>query len=239
LSGGILTSNSEEKLGDEERKALHGEAYAERFEYAQSVQRIERLVPLMTLASTVKVVDIGCGNALSMTALRGKFASYTGVDFSAPFISAAKTRALEQGVENAEFYCGSAQDFAADNAERFDVALALDISEHVYDDEWLSILVAIRRMLLPGGRLYLHTPNLDFFIELLKDRNFLLKQFPEHIAVRTMKHNIRLLEESGLEIKQARLLPHYNFLSVLHPLSKLPIIGDVFAARIFIEAVKP
>ena len=73
----------------------------------------------------------------------------------------------------------------------------------------------------------------------MKDKNFLLKQFPEHIAVRTMEANAALLEQAGLQIVQARRLPHYNWLSILHPLSFLPVAGDCFAARLFIEAAKP
>lgn len=231
--------DSKSRLGEEERKALHGEAYAERFEFAQPIERITRLAPLMSLTGAENVVDIGCGNALSMTALEGKYRSYTGIDFSAPFIKAAIARAETHGVANADFYCGSAEDFAADNPNCFDAALALDISEHVYDDEWVSILKAIRRMLRPGGRLFLHTPNLEFFVERMKDSNFLLKQFPEHIAVRNMGSNVHLLMDAGLDVVRSRKLPHYNWLSVLHPLSRMPAIGDYFAARLFIEAVKP
>lgn len=226
------------RLGAEERKALHGEAYAERFEYAHPIERITRLVPLMSLTGNEKLVDIGCGNALSMTAMQGHYETYTGVDFSTPFIKAARSRAQSHGIQNAEFFCGSAEDFAVDNAARFDVALALDICEHVYDDEWLDILLAIRQMLIPGGRLFLHTPNLDFFIEKMKDKNFLLKQFPEHIAVRSMQGNIQLLCKAGFEIRNAQNLPHYNWLSMLHPLSRLPGLGRYFGARLFIEAVK-
>jgi 2-polyprenyl-6-hydroxyphenyl methylase/3-demethylubiquinone-9 3-methyltransferase len=226
------------RLGTEERKALHGADYAERFEYAHPIERITRLVPLMSLTGNEKLVDIGCGNALSMTAMKGRYDAYTGVDFSAPFIKAARNRAQSHGILNAEFFCGSAEDFAVDNADRFDVALALDISEHVYDDEWLGILIAIHRMLLPGGRLFLHTPNLEFFVERMKDKNFLLKQFPEHIAVRSMQGNIRLLHDAGFEIRHAQNLPHYNWLSVLHPLSRIPGLGRYFGARLFIEAVK-
>jgi len=226
------------RLGTEERKALHGADYAERFEYAHPIERITRLVPLMSLSGNEKLVDIGCGNALSMTAMKGHYEAYTGVDFSMPFIKAARSRAQSHGILNAEFYCGSAEDFAVDNADRFDVALALDISEHVYDDEWLGISLAIRRMLLPGGRLFLHTPNLEFFVERMKDKNFLLKQFPEHIAVRSMQGNIRILRNAGFKIRHAQNLPHYNWLSVLHPLSQLPGLGRYFGARLFIEAVK-
>lgn len=217
---------------------MHGDAYVKRFAREQSDKRIARLVPLMGLNGTENIVDIGCGNAMSLAALGGHFRSYSGVDFSEPFIEAAQERARLLAVESAEFFCGSAESYAEDNANRFDVALALDISEHVYDEEWLHILRAIHKLLKTGGKLFIHTPNLGFFIERLKAKNVILKQFPEHIAVRTMAQNIELLKDAGFRIRLARALPHYNRLSLLHPLSRLPQIGQFFEARLFIEAEK-
>ncbi len=227
------------EVGRDERKALHGEAYVKRFEQEHSVERISRLVPMMGLSGAEEIVDIGCGNALSLAALNGRIASYAGVDFSEPFIEAAQQRAHSLNVENVEFFCGSAESYAEINASRFDIALALDISEHVYDEEWLLILRAIYKLLKSRGKLFVHTPNLGFFIERMKARNIILKQFPEHVAVRTMTQNIQLMEQAGFHVRVARALPHYNRLSFLHPLSYVPKIGRYFEARLFIEAQKP
>jgi hypothetical protein len=70
----------------------------------------------------------------------------------------------------------------------------------------------------------------------MKRHNFLVKQFPEHIAVRNLKENIDLLEKAGFQVSKTQLIPHYNILRFLHPLSFLPIIGRYFQARIFVEA---
>ena len=230
--------NNNHELGPEERKAMHGDAYVERFKNEQSEKRIARLVQLMNLDGTEQIVDIGCGNAMSLSALDGKFHTYAGIDFSDPFIAAAREKALSLSIERAEFFCGSAETYAEKNTNRFDVALALDISEHVYDKEWLLILQAIHKLLRNGGKLFIHTPNLNFFIERLKAKNIVLKQFPEHIAVRNMHQNIELLEEAGFRIRSAQALPHYNWLAALHLLSHLPLIGHFFEARLFIEAEK-
>lgn len=227
------------EIGREERQALHGDAYVESFERKHTVDRIVRFLPLMGLTGSEDILDVGCGNALSLDALKGRFSSYTGVDFSQPFIDAARQRTRSLGIENAEFFCDTAEAIAEQNAGRFDVALAFDLSEHVYDKEWRSILRAIYEMLRPGGRLFLHTPNSAFFVEILKERNIILKQFPEHIAVRNMAENIKLLEAESFRISAAHGLPHYNILSILHPLSKLPLVGRFFEARLFIEAQKP
>lgn len=108
---------------------------------------------------------------------------------------------------------------------------------YVYDESWLCNLKSIRKCLKPNGTLYLHTPNSEFFIEKMKERNFILRQFPEHIAVRNIVENTVLLEQAGFKVNSIRLLPHYNILRFLHPLSYIPFIGKWFNARLFIEAV--
>ncbi|MCK4695894.1 MAG: hypothetical protein KAT74_09035, partial [Candidatus Cloacimonetes bacterium] len=66
--------------------------------------------------------------------------------------------------------------------------------------------------------------------------DFIFTQFPEHIAVRTPEHNASLLREADFIEIQVRLIPHYNILRIVHPLSYIPILGKYFKARIFIEA---
>ena len=51
----------------------------------------------------------------------------------------------------------------------------------------------------------------------MKARNFIVKQFPEHIAVRTQEENVRLVEKIGFHARAVHLLPHYNFYTVVSP----------------------
>ena len=84
----------------------------------------------------------------------------------------------------------------------------------------------------------LHTPNAEFVVEIMKARNLLLRQFPEHIAVRNAEDNRRFLERAGFVDVSVHFLPHYNILSLVHPMSFIPLIGKYFQARIFIVATK-
>ena len=61
--------------------------------------------------------------------------------------------------------------FRNKNIRKFDLGFAMDFSEHVYDKQWIEILKSIRKSMKPDGKLYLHTPNFDFFLEKMKDRN--------------------------------------------------------------------
>lgn len=162
--------------------------------------------------------------------------SYTGVDFSAPFIKAAIEMRDRIAIRNAEFVCSDIKEFCSQRPNAFDAGFAMDFSEHVGDSEWTQILENIRKSLKPGGMLYVHTPNAEFFLEIMKKSNMVLRQFPEHIAVRTPEQNSAILGAAGFQVMSIRFLPHYNALKAIHPLSFLPVIGRYFRARLFIKA---
>jgi 2-polyprenyl-3-methyl-5-hydroxy-6-metoxy-1,4-benzoquinol methylase len=168
-----------------------------------------------------------------------KVSHYYGVDFSKDFIEAAIRRADVDGIKNCSFYCMNIVSFCDNHVASFDIATAMDFSEHIDDDDFSHIFSAIYRSLKPGGKLFMHTPNLDFFVERLKDKG-VLRQFPEHIAVRNAAQNVAILEQCGFKKSHihVRHIAHYNVLKVLHPLSALPLIGQFFSARLFIECIK-
>ncbi len=227
-------------LSPDELKSLYGESYVKAFVSKQSRKRLANLITFMPLRSSYCVADYGCGSGMLVPWIAPHVAAYSGVDFSPEFIKTAQQQFPATHFPNASFYCARIQDFCNENLEKFDVAFAMDFSEHVYDDDWKDILVHIRKSLKPTGILYLHTPNADFLIEKMKQYHIILKQFPEHIAIRTPEENFALLNSSGFTTINTRLLPHYLLLlKPLHVFSHIPIIGKYFKARIFIEAKQP
>jgi SAM-dependent methyltransferase len=181
-------------------------------------------------------VDFACGSGALLAVVIPRVRTYTGVDFSPDFIEIARRRKAHLGAANAELVCSSIEDFCVTRVKRFDVAFAFDFAEHVYDDGWVRILGCIRKSIRPGGKLYLHTPNSEFVLELMKAQGFLLKQSQEHVAVRDASQNMRLLEQAGYSECRAEYISHYNVLRLLHPFSYLPVVGRYLKARIFIEA---
>lgn len=228
----------ENKLDLNSREKLHGKSYVESFERAQSPKRLGRIMDRISQGEDLHVVDLGCGNGMALEFLRGNVARYVGFDFSEEFISAANERKKRLHADYASFECGSIIDLCKKYPSAFDVVLAMDISEHIYDDEWQEIVNSAFSSLKPGGRFYIHTPNADFFIETMKERGILLRQFPEHIAVRNAIENCKFLTRSGFEKVWVEFLPHYNILRFAHALSLVPLIGKFFQARILITAVK-
>jgi SAM-dependent methyltransferase len=216
---------------------LHGPHYAERLEETAHTGRLTRLLAHMSLQPWHEVVDFACGNGALAEHVCPLVRSYTGVDFSESMIDFARARAARQALANARFECTSIEAFCDSHRRSFDVGFALDFSEHVYDDDWRRVLESIKTSLRSPAKLYLHTPNAGFFLEWMKRNNVLAKQSPEHIAVRTLDENIRLLEGAGFAISKAIFISHYNALRCIHPLSFLPLLGRHFKARIFIEAL--
>jgi hypothetical protein len=62
------------------------------------------------------------------------------------------------------------------------------------------MLRALRRVLKPGGFLAAYTPNREHYVERLKAHDLVLKQFPEHIAVRRPREIRDLLEAEGWRV---------------------------------------
>lgn len=196
-----------------------------------------RLLHHIELPPNANVMDVGCGTGLLAGVLASRCDSYTGVDFSEAMVQQACESAHANSWQNCRFICADAAKFMRHRPGEWDAIFMLDISEHVPDNEWAEIVNATCVALKPGGKAYLHTPNLDFFLERLKQYG-VMRQFPEHIAVRDAMQNMRFFHSAGYSAITCSWLPHYNILGRFHPLSKLPVVGKYFAARLWVVATR-
>lgn len=224
------------KSSEQLKSMYSSESYAAMYE-KKPLTRLMNLVKFMNLMCGHKVVDFACGNALLLEIIKDSVSSYTGVDYSRSLINAANKRKERLHAGNAEFICGDIVKFCDSNPNTFDIAFAMDLSEHILDAEWVEILLGIKKTLKKNGVLYIHTPNGKFFLEKMKSQGFFIKQLPGHIAIRSPDENEKILKKGEFTIKERKLIPHYNILRYVHPLSHIPLIGRYLKARIFIEAV--
>ncbi len=96
-----------------------------------------------------KALDIGCGNGQLLHKLQDLGWDCQGVEFNAKAVEICRTNGLQ--VFHGEL---EAANFADDS---FDLITAHHLIEHVTDPD--RLLAEIARILKPGGRLWLRTPN--------------------------------------------------------------------------------
>src|SRR5262249_58800735 len=105
--------------------------------------------------SDLRVLDIGCGGGILSEPLARLGALVVGADPSVPNIEAAKLHAADAGV--AVDYRATTAEALADESERFDVVLAMEVVEHVAD---LSLFIKrCVEMVNPGGLMITATLN--------------------------------------------------------------------------------
>jgi len=223
----------------DELRDFYREDYVQKFDSTSSIQikRIENIVNNLELEENKVVVDYGCGNGLLYETLENKIKEYNGIDFSDEFIAIFKKRINYENKSNVKLYAEDIVDFAVSHKNEFDYAFTLDFSEHIFDNQFIQIYKSIISTLNTNGKLFLHTPNGDYFIEILKNKG-IMKQFPEHVAVRNFNQYVKLFNEIGIVNLEVKYLPHYTWLKYLNSLSHIPIIGKYFRARLLITATK-
>ncbi|MFV0473585.1 MAG: bifunctional 2-polyprenyl-6-hydroxyphenol methylase/3-demethylubiquinol 3-O-methyltransferase UbiG [Pikeienuella sp.] len=103
----------------------------------------------------LSLVDIGCGGGLAAEPMARLGADVTGLDAAGESLGVARAHAAEGGL-SIDYREETAEETAARGA-RFDVALALEVVEHVADIP--AFLDAIGALLKPGGLVILSTLN--------------------------------------------------------------------------------
>jgi SAM-dependent methyltransferase len=202
-------------------------------------ERDRDILSLARPAPDKTVLDLGSalGDVCFLLAPHVKEA--IGIDASPRAVALAEARCRERGFANVRFVESDVADLAELAPSSVDVAGAFDLLEHVDDETVRKMLRALRRVLKPAGVFVAYTPNREHYVERLKAVNLILKQFPEHIAVRRPGEIRRLLEEEGWRIRSLRYSPSPfpGVRWIERTLWRLPVVGPLFRYRILLEAV--
>ena len=175
-----------------------------------------------------RVLDLGCGWGTLTFALAPEVEHVVGLDFSRRAIEACRTR-LEGNVPpipNVTFQVGDARNTGLE-AGSFDLVVAADLFEHLYPEDSETVAGEAYRVLKAGGRLVVWTPCRSHILEVLKNRNILLKRDVSHVDYKSMARMTSMLEAAGFEIEKAYFAEsHLPGLRVLERLGQrwLPLL---------------
>jgi ubiquinone/menaquinone biosynthesis C-methylase UbiE len=132
---------------------FRSEYHYAQFEYLRSAKVIEAL-ERAGVSVAGRVLDAGCGGGGTALSLAEETRFAVGLDLSARFAGSGTRLAAERGIRNASFVQadGSRLPF---RDEAFDLVFSHSVIEHVASAQ--AYLAECRRVLRPGGLLYLST----------------------------------------------------------------------------------
>jgi SAM-dependent methyltransferase len=188
-------------------------------------------------AKTLLELGSALGDACFL--LAPHFARVIGIDASPRALAMAEEQRRKRGLENIQFVSGDVAGLDPIPDRSIDVAGAFDLLEHIDDETALQMLRSLKRVLKEGGILVAYTPNREHYVERMKAHDFILKQFPEHIAVRRPREITRLFAREGWRVFSLTYSPApFPFVRWLErAVWRIPGLGRPFRYRILLKAV--
>ena len=196
--------------------------------------RVRFITERVELANA-EVVDVGCGGGILSEALARHKARVSGIDIAAKALSVARLHLLESGVE-VDYREATAEQFAAEHAESFDVVTCMELLEHVPDPA--SVIKACAELLRSGGQCFFSTLNRTpiAFALAIVGAEHIARLIPRgtHQYDRFIRPSelMNWLRASGLKPLEVCGL-HYN------PLARTARLGGGVAVNYLVHAHKP
>ena len=204
-------------------------------------ERDRDILRLARPAKTQTVLDLGSARGDVCFLLAPRVREAIGIDASPRALEIAEAERARRSLSNVRFLQSDVATLEGVSDASIDVAGAFDLLEHVDDATVRQMLRALARVLRKDGWLAAYTPNREHYVERLKAHDFVLKQFPEHIAVRRPRQIRQILEDEGWSVLEMTYSPAP--FPVVHWIEKalwrIPGIGRLFRYRILLRASPP
>ena len=155
------------------------------------------------------VVDIGCGMGTFTFEAASRGAHFAlGLDLAASGIAAANRIAREEKIQGCAFLLADAVALPA-RSSGADVVIAADFTEHLDDETLRRVMTEAARVVKPGGRFVIYTPEASHIFEQLRDKGILLEQEPSHIGIRSSEELAAFARNAGFTIERSTYLPSH------------------------------
>jgi 2-polyprenyl-3-methyl-5-hydroxy-6-metoxy-1,4-benzoquinol methylase len=143
-----------------------------------------------------RILDIGCGSGVISEILHKSGFEVIGFDISFVALSEYKKLGFDGLISNAEYSLPFKKNV-------FDAVWMSEVIEHIVDFQ--ALLMETARVLKPGGKLYLTTPNSIFYgyrLMYLLGKCPTELQHPFHLRYFSPKFLVKILNRNGFEIEK-------------------------------------
>lgn len=214
----------EKKLGipaDYQYQAIRSKNFLQANWHKNKLLALETLLPL---SSEKRILDLGTGSGNFELAFSHKVKQIIGVDYNDEALSFLKGRLRIDGISNVSLIFTDIRNLSPLlKYPKFDYIVAVDVIEHIRISEAQTVVKSIYKLLKPGGKVCIITPNYQsawIFIESVLDKLTIVPKFKgeQHLA-KYHKHNLsEIFEACGFQLVTFRT---FNTFSYIFPSSRL------------------
>lgn len=170
--------------------------------YVEKIRLIENF--LEKSGKGKKIVDLGCGEGVNVEKFKNKGCDIIGIDLNYESDSVLKRSITETS-------------FADDS---FDVALCLDVLEHISFEDQEKALDEINRIVKPGGTVVFSLPNMAHlasrFSFFFLGKPIRTAEIKRHKGERTIAEYLKLIKGKKFDVvKRKGLFPTYPVSSIM------------------------
>ena len=168
-----------------------------------------------------KVLDIGCGGGILAEAMVKQGAIVTGIDMSAAALEIARLH-LHESQLTIDYRQSTAEDYAHQPPQQFDVITCLELLEHVPNPA--TVIQACADLVKPGGAVFFSTINRSpkAYLFAILGAEYILKMLPRgtHDYAKFMRPSelAHWARNAGLSVSQLKGM-HYNLLNKTYSLN--------------------